>query len=342
MKADAGRIAAIARAWPADLRLVLLHGADASASHDYAEQIARPFADPSNPMAIEFLTGAAVAADPQALVAAAGAMSMFGDRTLVRVDGLDENGVAAIEALLASPAGNPVVAVAGSLKKGSKLLTLADSAPAIAALISYEPGLRDAVRLVGELAGGYGLRPSRDAATALFEASAGDRSLIRRELEKLCLYLDSSVETPRSLEITDVAAIGVGAGDSDQFALVAAISGGRPAEAVALLSRLPGNVRIPVLRAVARRFNLLLGLRSAVDNGTPAKTAVDAARPPIFWKEKDAVAAELSRWTSAALSHGLSDLLAAERAIKSSGSLGDTMADSAMLTLARRAAAARR
>ena len=31
MKTDAARIAAIARAWPADVRLVLLHGPDESA-----------------------------------------------------------------------------------------------------------------------------------------------------------------------------------------------------------------------------------------------------------------------------------------------------------------------
>ncbi len=39
MKADSGRIAAIARAWPADVRLVLLHGPDESASRDMAGQV---------------------------------------------------------------------------------------------------------------------------------------------------------------------------------------------------------------------------------------------------------------------------------------------------------------
>jgi DNA polymerase-3 subunit delta len=341
MKVDAARIQALYRHWPDDIRLVLLHGQDTAASRDHADQIARQFADSSNPMAVETLSGSAVSGDPQALAAAAGTVSMFGDRTLVRVDGLEEDGLAGITALIASPPGNKVVAVAGVLKKGSKLQAFAEKSPAIAALISYEPGLRDAARLIAEIATPYGLRASRDAATAVFESAGGDRTIIRREIEKLSLYLDSAEDRPKPLERADVAAVGVGVGDSDQFALGGAVAGGRPAQVVDLLARLPGAAGIMALRAVERRLTLLLTLRGVVDGGASPQTAVDGARPPIFWKEKEAVAQELTLWTTPALVRGLADILAAERAIKSSGSLGETLADVAILTLARRAAARR-
>ena len=342
MKVDAARVQAFARHWPDDIRLILLHGQDAAASRDHADQIARQFADPANPMSVETLVGATLSSDPQALVAAAGTLSMFGDKTLVRIDGLEEDGLEAVIALLAGPPGNPVLAVAGTLKKSSKLQAFADKSPGVAALISYEPGLRDAARLVTEVAAGFGLRPSRDASMALFEAAAGDRILIRREIEKLGLYLDSDVDRPQPLEAADVDAVGVGAGDSDQFALVAAVAGGRPAQAADLLTRLPGAAGIMALRATERRLTLLLSLRGAVDGGASPQTAVDGARPPIFWKEKDAVVAELGLWSTPLLVRGLADILAAERAIKSSGSLGETLADAAILLLARRAAARRR
>ncbi|MFZ4688051.1 MAG: DNA polymerase III subunit delta [Polymorphobacter sp.] len=342
MKVDAARIQAIARQWPTDIRLVLLHGQDAAASRDYADQIARQFADAANPMAVESLTGATIASDPQALVGAAGTVSMFGDRTLVRVDGVDDDGLDAVTALLASPAGNPVIAVAGTLKKGSKLQAFADKMPGIAALISYEPGLRDALRLVTDIGAPMGLRVAREAATALFESAGGDRTIIRREVEKLSLYLDSAADRQKTIELADVEAVGVGVGGSDQFALGAAVAGGRMAIAADLLARLPSGLGIVALRAVERRLTLLLTLRGVVDGGASPQSAVDGARPPIFWKEKEAVAAELSLWTTAALVRGLADILAAERAIKSPGSLGDTLAEAAILTLARRAAAARR
>ncbi len=340
MKVDSGRIEAIARQWPAGLRLVVLHGQDAAASRDFADMIARQFADPGNPAAIEQIGGRTLASDPQALTAAAGSVSMFGDRTLVRIEGLDDDGLEAVAALLSGPAGNPVVAIAGALKKASKLLAIAESSDAVAAMVSYEPGLRDAPRLANELGAPFGLTASREAAVMLFEAAAGDRTLMRREVEKLALYLDCDASRRRQAEREDVAAIGVGVGDSDQYALVAAVTSGRAALAANLMARLPGAA-IPALRALDRRFQLLLALRGVVDGGASAKTAVDSARPPIFWKEKETVAAELMLWPTPALVRGLRDVLAAERAIKSTGSLGETLAAHAMLTLARRAAARR-
>lgn len=292
-------------------------------------------------MAVENLSGPALSADPQALVAAAGALSMFGNRTLVRIDGLEEDGLAAVMALVEGPSGNPVVAVAGALKKGSKLQAFADKSPAIAALLSYEPGLRDAQRLANDIGNPLGLRVSREAAIMLFEAAGGDRTLMRRELEKLSVYLDSAPDRSRPVESADVAAIGVGVGDSDQFALGAAVAGGHMAQTADLLGRLPTGIGIVALRAVERRLTLLLTLRGVVDGGASPQTAVDGARPPIFWKEKDAVAAELALWTTPALVKALGETLAAERAIKTSGSLGDTLAHAVILALARRAAARR-
>lgn len=341
MKVDPTRIAAIAKSWPADIRLVLLYGPDGAASRDLADRIARQFADAANPLAVESIAGAALAGDPGALAAAAGAMSMFGDRTLVRVEGLDDKGLDAVEALLAGPAGNPVVAIAGDLKKG-KLATLGERSPAIASLASYEPTLRDAGRLVGEIGAEFGLRPTRDAAIMVFESAGGDRMIIRRELEKLSLYCNAIPAAPQPLEVADVAALAPGAGEVDQFGLAGAVASGQVAAVVDQLARLGDGLGIAALRAVERRLTLLLALRSAVDAGARPQAAVDAARPPIFWKEKDAIVGELTVWTAPALVAGLGALLAAERAIKSRGSLGETLAHAAMLDLTRRAAVARR
>ena len=96
------------------------------------------------------------------------------------------------------------------------------------------------------------------------------------------------------------------------------------------------------LRAVERRIVLLLSLRGATESGASARAVVDAARPPIFWKEKDAVVAELGAWTTPMLLGALAALLNAERGIKSRGSLGETLSHAALLDLARRAAVARR
>jgi DNA polymerase III subunit delta len=339
MKADAGRIAAIARAWSTDLRLVLLHGPDESASRDMAGQVA---AGLGANVTVTELTGSALKADPQALLAAATSLSMFGDRELVRVDGLDDDALPAVEALLAGPAGHPVLAVAGAFKKGSKLLTLADKHPAVAACINYEASLRDAGRLLAEMAAPLGLQLERGVAQTLFESAGGDRMVMRRELEKYALYKDAGPQNLQRLGLDDLAALGIDSGEAELFAPIAAITTGDVAEATDLIGRLPDGTAIPLLRALERRFAQLVLLRIEVDAGDTPAAVVEGQGKAIFWKEKPFIIKALAAWNQPALAGAMGDILAAERAVKASGSLADLGTHQLLLDLTRRAAMATR
>lgn len=340
MKADGGKIAAIARQWPADVRLVILHGPDESASRDMAGQVAAGF---GAGVTVTEIAGASLKGDAQALLAAATSLSMFGDRELVRVDGLDDEGLAAVEALLDGPPGHPVLAVAGAFKKGSKLLALAEKHPAIAACINYEASLRDAARLLGDMAAPMGLRLDRGVPELLFEGAGGDRSILRRELEKYALYKDADpARPPQLVTADDVAAIGIGSGEADLFAPIAAITTGDVAQATDLIGRLPDGTAIPLLRALERRFAQLVLLRTEVDGGQTPAAVVEAQGKAIFWKEKPFVIKALSAWTQPALATAMGDLLAAERAVKSTGGIADLGAQQLLLDLTRRAAVATR
>lgn len=335
MKADrAALAAALTRLDPA-LRLLLLHGPDEAASADIARQVAAQFTSASDPLAVAELAGADLKGDPGALLAAASAVSMFGDRTLVRVSGAGDEAAPAVAALLgASAAGNPVVMVAGALRKGSALLSLAESSPLALAHASYAPEARDAVAVVEALAREQDLRLARGVARALFDALGGDRGLIRQELIKLALYRDAAGAT---VEPEDLAAIGSGIGEADIGALVEAVASGNAAGARGQLDRLAeaGTPGIVLLRGLARRLFLLLELRRAVDAGASPGRAVDAARPPVFWKEKQPVTAQVERWATPALQAALAAVLEAERAIKRPASAGEVVARQALLELAR-------
>lgn len=336
MKADAGRLARVS-ADPA-IRLVLLHGGDDSASRDHAARLARQFADAADPLGPTTLDGASLKADPSALAGAAAAVSMFGDRMLVRVDGATDEAEAAVRQLLDGPPGNLVIMVAGVLRKGSKLLTLAESHPAVLAVASWPPSPRDAIAMVVDSAAELGLKPTRGAAVALSDATAGDRGVLRRELEKLALFLDATPARPVALDEPALAAVGAGAGDADTARLVAGVVGGNPALAAAQLARLDaeGASGITLLRAVARRVALLADLAAS---GLPPAQAVATARPPIFpYADRDAVADQLARWRPAALATAAARLLAAERAIKAPHTPGDVLATQLLLALATQAA----
>ena len=337
MKGDKTAIAAARRKLAPGLRLVLLYGPDTAASRDLAHGIAAQFANAADPLAISQIAATTLASDPAALAAAASEVSMFGSGSLVRVDDAGEDALAAIEALLAlPPGGNPVLMTAGTLKKGSKLVAAVERAADGLAYISYLPDARSSVALVAELAAEFGLQPSAAAARALADSSGGDRGILRRELEKLALYLDAGEGRTASLDIDAVTALSASYDDSDFGALVEAVAGRQPMLADRQLSQLAvqGIPGITLLRTVARRFWLLLELRQLVDGGSSTNSAVEAARPPVFWKDRPAVAAQLGEWRTPALRGMLARLLVTERAIKASGTAGDVLAAQLLVSVA--------
>lgn len=315
-----------------DVRVTLFHGPDEAASADLAWKLAKHYGGE-----IILLSPATLKEDPGRLPDEAAAVSMFGDTRVIRVDGAGDESVEAISLLLgATAAGNPAVIVAGNLRKGSKLLALVEEAPNAAAVISYEADARDAGRNIDAVAGEMGLQLMREVAPRLAAACNNDRRLIRRELEKLALYVDATPEAPQRLTLDHLAEVGAAVDDAEFGPLVDAVAGGRAAMVDKQLSKLTaqGVAGIAQLRAVARRLWLLADLRTAVDNGLPAQAAVDSARPPIFWKEKERVAAQLQRWREPMLRNALERLLSAERDIKKSGTAGDVLASQALLAIA--------
>jgi DNA polymerase-3 subunit delta len=58
----------------------------------------------------------------------------------------------------------------------------------------------------------------------------------------------------------------------------------------------------------------------------------------LFWKDKDAVAAQLRRWPAALLTKSISRLLEAERQVMAPGALGPTAAHEELFAICRQAA----
>lgn len=330
MKSDSR---ALRRLDPA-VRLVLLYGADISASADLARSVTGQFADGDG---VTTIAAATLTGDPAALIAAATAIAMFGGRRAIRVDDAGEEVLAAVaQVLAATVTEHPVVIVAGALKKGSKLVARVEADARALAVVSYLPDAASTAATIAAIAGEHGLRLSRDAVAAMAQATGGDRGIVRQEIVKLALFVDATTATPRSVGLDEVFAIGADFADADLGALVDGVAGGDPVAVGRQLAEfgagtVPG---ITLLRAVARRFWVLLDLRAAVDGGASATRAVDAARPPVFWKDKPVVAAQVARWRTAAVRSALDRLLDAERAVKRSGSAGDVAVQQLLLGLA--------
>lgn len=318
-----------------DIRLAFFYGPDEAGSVDLARKLVQRLGPEGD--AVLNLSPVALKDDPGRLGDEASAVSMFGGRLVIRVEGVGDESIEALTLLLGLPvAGNPVVMTAGNLRKGSKLLALVEAADNALVVLSYTASEAEIIDSITEAASALGLDPTRDAVSRLASATNGDRGLIGQELAKLALYLDADPNRRQRLTLEHLAEIGADIADEDFALLIHAVSGGRPREADIELRRLVtvGISGILLLRAVARRLYLLLDLRAEVDGGLSVESAVNAARPPVFWKDKPHLVMQVQRWRTSSIRHALDRTLAAERAIKARRSAGDVLASQALLAVA--------
>ncbi|EQB31048.1 DNA polymerase III subunit delta [Sphingobium ummariense] len=337
MKANRGQIERALDAPPADVRFFLLYGPDEAGSLALAKRLERAMGPQAERIDLD---GATLREDPARLSDEAAAFSMFGDRRWIRVNGMGEESVPALTALLeAEAAGNPVIAVAGALKPASKLLKLALDHKAAQAFISYQPDAREAEQIAVAIARDGGLRLSPDLARRIVAISGGDRALMAGEIEKLVLYLDAAPEQPREATAEALDALSAENPETDAVPLVNAVLGGDLKAMHRELGRLAevGTAMASVIRPLLTRAMLIAGIRADFDRDGRLEAAVEAAGKAVFWKEKGLVSRQVRLWDAAGIARVIHRLAQAERASRSGRGLGDLMVRHELLTIARQA-----
>jgi DNA polymerase III subunit delta len=323
---------------PTGHRFYLLYGPDDSGSRALARLVAAAVGEGAERVD---LTGAELKGDPARLSDEAASISLFGGARHIFVDPAGDESLAAVEGLLgAAVAGNPVVLIAGALKPTSKLLKLALASDQALAFASYAPEGQEADRLVIDMARDQGLIARPDVARRLADACGGNRAILGQELAKFATYLDAAPERPQPLDHDTLDAIGASAGEGDLSRLVEGVSGGNARllqdELVRLSSE--GIEGIPLIRAMLRRMTLLSRLRAEVDRGNSVDAVMASQGKSVFWKEKGAIAQQLSRWRPAYLAKSIDRLVEAERQAKASGGLGAAAVDEELFAICRQAA----
>lgn len=311
-----------ALAAPGKIRLFLLHGPDIAGSNALAARLTAALGPDVERVA---LAPASLKADPALLADEAASFSLFGGKRLIFVDSGGDELLDAVAALLDAPAGgNPVVIVTGALKKTSKLLALVEVSPHALANASYLPEGRDADRLAVEIGRAAGLAIPPDVARRLAESSGGDRALLASEIDKFALFLDADPERPATLEPEVVAALSADAEEGDLSRVVDAVLDGDMSALSRELTQLAGSGSedVVLLRALSRRLLLLAKHRADVDAGSSVDSVMASAGKSMFYKDRPAVARQLGRWTADRLATAIERTIAAERNMKSTGSLG--------------------
>nr|WP_208404137.1 DNA polymerase III subunit delta [Sphingomonas insulae] len=316
-----------------DIRLYLLHGPDGSATAELAGVLAKAMGTDSERVDID---GASLRSDPARLSDEAASMSLFGSARHIRVSPAGEECLEAFTTLLnADHAGNPVVALAPSVKSTAKIVKLAIESRQAMAFAAYEPSAADLERLATAMARDHGLRPNGGTAARLATSCGGDRAVLAREIEKLALFLDAAPDRPHDLDDAALDAIGADLGEAEMTQVVDAVITGHTAILGAELSRLndAGTSPIPWLRLLARKLMTLADMKADIEAGASQDSVFKRHR--IFFREEAATAQALRRWNPLMLSAALSRVRHAERAVMSSSNAGSVLAEHALMELTR-------
>ncbi|WP_242126852.1 DNA polymerase III subunit delta [Sphingobium sp. Sx8-8] len=338
MKANRGQIEKALDAPPADCRFFLLYGPDEAGSATLVKRLERAMGPEAERIDLDIST---LRDDPARLADEAASFSMFGDKRWIRVNGMGEESLPALTALLeAEAAGNPVIATAGALKATSKLLKLVLDHKQTMAFASYQPDAREAEQIAVAIAREGGLRLSSDLGRRIADLTNGDRTLMAGEVEKLILYLDAAPDRPREATGEALDALSADNPDSDAAPLVNAVLGGDLKGMNRELGRLAeaGTAMAAVLRPLLTRAMLLANIRADFDESGRLEGAVEAAGKAVFWKEKGVVTRQVRLWDATGIARVIQRLAQAERASRSGRGLGDLMVRHELLAIARQAA----
>jgi DNA polymerase III subunit delta len=307
---------------------VLLHGPNESFIHEAAQKLAAWAVGKSDdPYAITKLGEDEIKKDSAKLADAMAAQSLLGGPTIVwaRINGKAADD-AIIDALGSIERGEPngyLIVEASDLGSTAPLVKAFTNAAAGAAIAFYEETEAERAQFAKTLAKERGIAFDRDAEEAFLALLPSDRGLARQEIEKLALF---TYELGRAVSIEDLEALMASEAESALDAASLAAAQGRAAQAVEALARIDALSGVSALRALLRRMHQLRDARALIDAGSSPIDAVAKLRPPVFWKERDAVAAQARLWTAKKLNAAYDVLWTAELRSKTAGAPQDLIA----------------
>ncbi|MBX6742102.1 MAG: DNA polymerase III subunit delta, partial [Acetobacteraceae bacterium] len=322
---------------PGDCRVVLLHGDDPGLIQERAEVLAQAVTGGDPLRLVEVPKDAW--RDPGRLAGEAASPPLTGGRCLVRVRDAGDGFAPAAKMALAGPGPGVVVLEAPELPARSKLRTLLEPAPNAAVIACYRERGAELSVSIGRILGELGVSAEPAALDWLAQRLGEDRMLMRRELEKLALFVgEGGRVTPEDA----VACVAEGSALDLEAALMAAMAGEVVTADRALdMAFAEGANPVQVVRAALRHVQRLHLAALAVAAGAAPAAALDTLRPPVFFRHKPAFERALRLWRPEALEAAGAALLEAERRTKTTGLPGMVVARNAVLGLARQAAARR-
>ncbi|CAN1723495.1 DNA polymerase III subunit delta [Hyphomicrobium sp. 1Nfss2.1] len=271
--------------------------------------------------------------DPDRLAVELQTIPMFGGSKVVRVSAGRKINAAALQPLIDSNTlAATLIVEAGNLKPSDSMRALFEKSATAAAVACYGDEAADIEGLIREVLQAHGLGITSDARELLVARMGADRVMSRGEIEKLALYASGKHE----VDAADIEAI---VGDASELAidrtLNAAVSGDGK-RAIEEFSRAVASGESPqmVIAALQRALQRLHRIRTDLDAGASFEDVMRQQRPPVHFKQKDALGLQCRMWSSPRLTHVLKRTAAAAKAARLNSALEEAITEELLLAVA--------
>lgn len=324
------------------LEAFLLFGSDAGLVAERGAALAKALAARETPPGeIMRLDDTDLDGDPDRLAVELQTVPMFGGRKVVRAAAGRRVNANVLKPLLAGPPLAGVLIVeAGNLRPDESLRSIFEKSERAAAIACYADEARDLEGVIEDVLKAAGLRIEGPARELLVARLGADRALSRAEVEKLALYcMGRDLVTADDVE----AIVGDASEQAlDKITLAAASGDGRRALRECDRAISAGESAQTIILAAQRHFQRLHRLRASVDDGRSVDDALRSLRPPVHFKVKDQLSAQLRLWSLDRLTRANAGIATAARTARTSSALEQPLAERLLLDLARLAQAGAR
>ncbi len=334
----ANQAAAFLKSPPPTCAAILFFGTDPGMITERAQKLARFLAERESPPGeILRIDDTDLEDDTGRLAEELNTRPMFSGRRIVRAStGRRINAQLLKSILTAGPLEGLLIVEGGNLKPDDSLRTLFEGLPTGAAVACYPDSDADLESLVNEVVKANKISITPEARDVLVSRLGADRALSRAEIEKLALYCLSK----GSIEPEDVDAIVGDASDLALEAIAEAAAGGRAKEAISDYGRAiaSGESAQAIILITQRYFLRLHRLRGEIESGKSPEEAVQSLRPPLHFRQKDAIVRQSRSWTRPGLDAALKRIAEAAKSARLTSSLEETLGERLILALAALAA----
>ena len=271
--------------------------------------------------------------DPDRLAVELQTIPMFGGSKVVRATAGRRINAAALQPLLdGGTLAATLIVEAGNLKPTDSMRALFEKSGQAAAVACYSDEAADIEGLIRETLAGHGLSISSDAREMLAARMGADRAMSRGEIEKLALYALGRGQ----IEAADVEAI---VGDASELAIdrtLNAAASGDATRAVAEFSRAVASGESPqmIILALQRALQRLHRIRTDLDGGASFEEVMRQQRPPVHFKQKDAIGLQCRMWSSARIARALARTAAAAKAARLNSALEEAITEELLMAVA--------